>query len=93
MSNRMIETVRSYNEEFSLSNPAKTDPTLNERKDLTTATIDVVVEQLSGQNEVETMKKAKTFASNSLGIGTGALLFNLDNKRDYVQFIADNIGV
>ena len=93
MSNRMIETVRSYNEEFSLSNPAKTDPTLNERKDLTTATIDVVVEQLSGQNEAESLKKAKTFASNSLGIGTGALIFNLDNKRDYVQFIADNIGV
>lgn len=92
MTIRMIENLKNYEKIYAMKNPIKADPGLSEKKDLTTATIEVVNDQLTGKDRFETLANAKKFADNSLGIGFTDLLFNSDNKKDFVNFIADNFS-
>lgn len=85
---RMLETLDKFAKEMPIGNPVKNDPVLSKTENLTSATIDVVAEKLSGDNIAETIAKSINFASDALGFNSFALTFNYDGQKEYFRTVA-----
>lgn len=88
---RMTETLENISKEFKFANPIKNTPELNKLSTLTSSTIEVVTDKLSGEDGEISLNTAKNFANEKLGISTWDLLWNTNNKRDYFRFIANHV--
>lgn len=64
------------------------EPGMAEKQSLTTATIEVVSDKVSSDNQLIAIRNAYNFAEQ-LGFGKIDMTFNLDKKKTYFQIMAD----